>query len=321
MAQGAFSQATADYSSAYGQASSATGVGSLAVGSGAAASGDNSSAFGGGASASGASSTAVGHYAGASGDYATSTGYDAKAVGASSSVYGRSANASGDSATALGRSANAAGDSATAVGRSASAGGANSAAFGRSASAGGAGSVAIGWGSSAPADNSVALGASSTASRGAQTDYDAAYLTAPQTSVGEVSVGGDSGQRQITNVAAGSAPTDAVNVAQLQGAVEPLRADLGILSGRVDALDKRVDDVRDIAIAAGALSMAASQLRFDDRPGKISLAAGGAGFHGQGAFAVGMGYTSPDQLWRANVSGSFSDGEAAFGGGLSFTLN
>jgi autotransporter adhesin len=171
----------------------------------------------------------------------------------------------------------------------------------------GAGSVAVGWGSSASADNSVALGASSAAARGAQTDYVAAYIKAPQTSVGEVSVGGESGLRQITGVAAGSELTDAVNVAQLHGAVGMLR--------------ENIADVRDIAISAGAIAMAASQLRFDDRPGKLSLAAGGAGFHGQGAFAVGMGYTSPDQFWRANFSGSFAQGEAAFGGGVSFTLN
>jgi autotransporter adhesin len=334
-AVGAYTEAGADYATAVGQASKATGIGSAAVGSGAQGSGANSSAFGGGAQASGSASTALGHYAGAAGEAAVAVGYDAKANADSSTAIGRSAvangtgatalgqssNAGGANATALGRSANAAGENATALGRSANAAGANSAALGRSASAGGAGSVAIGWGSSAPVDNSVALGASSAATRGAQADYTAAYLTAPQNSVGEVSVGSDGGQRQITNVAAGSAPTDAVNVAQLQGAVEPLRADLALLAGRVGALDKRIEDVKDIAIAAGALSMAAAQLRFDDRPGKLSIAAGGAGFHGQGAVAIGMGYTSPDRLWRANIAGSFSDGEAAFGGGLSFTLN
>ncbi|WP_401734746.1 ESPR-type extended signal peptide-containing protein [Stenotrophomonas muris] len=68
--------------------------------------------------------------------------------------------------------------------------------------------------------NSVALGYRSAALRGAQASYSAYGLTAPQVSAGEVSVGtAGGGERQITNVAAGSGNTDAVNVAQLKGAI------------------------------------------------------------------------------------------------------
>jgi autotransporter adhesin len=65
--------------------------------------------------------------------------------------------------------------------------------------------------------NSVALGFKSAASRGALSGYTAFGLSAPQTSAGEVSIGSPGQERQITNVAAGSALTDAVNLAQLQG--------------------------------------------------------------------------------------------------------
>lgn len=235
---------------------------------------------------------------------------------------GTDASATGSNATAIGYDASASGNEATALGVGTSASGQNGVAVGHGAGASGLNAIAIGVGASATADHSTAIGGGSIASRGGQIDYTAPYLTAPQTSTGEVSVGnGADVYRQITNVAAGSAPTDAVNVAQLQGAVEPLRSDLNALSGRVDRLDARIDDVRDIAISAGAIAMANSQLRYDDRAGKLSLAAGGGAFHGKGAFAVGLGYTSPDSLWRANVSGSFTDNEAAFGGGMSFTLN
>ncbi len=68
--------------------------------------------------------------------------------------------------------------------------------------------------------NSVALGYRSAALRGAQASYSAYGLTAAQVSAGEVSVGtANGGERQITNLAAGSANTDAVNVAQLKGAI------------------------------------------------------------------------------------------------------
>ena len=65
--------------------------------------------------------------------------------------------------------------------------------------------------------DSVALGYGSDASRGAQTNYTAFGLATPQNSAGEVSIGSPGQERQITNVAAGSADTDAVNVAQLEG--------------------------------------------------------------------------------------------------------
>ncbi|WP_312709007.1 YadA-like family protein [Stenotrophomonas sp.] len=73
--------------------------------------------------------------------------------------------------------------------------------------------------------NSVALGFRSAAVRGAQASYSAYGLTTAQVSAGEVSVGSaNGGERQITNVAAGSATTDAVNVAQLQGAISQIQA-------------------------------------------------------------------------------------------------
>ncbi|XJB55051.1 YadA-like family protein [Escherichia coli] len=75
---------------------------------------------------------------------------------------------------------------------------------------------AIGSNASANHANSIAMGNGSQTTRGAQTNYTAYNMDAPQNSVGEFSVGSEDGQRQITNVAAGSADTDAVNVSQLK---------------------------------------------------------------------------------------------------------
>jgi len=115
------------------------------------------------------------------------------------------------------------GSNASAGGFGASASGPNSTVVGNGSTDNGAGnSTVVGQGASVAAGaagSNVALGQGSVASRGSQTSYTAPGLTAPQTSVGEVSVGSANGQRQITNVAAGSAPTDAVNVAQLEGAL------------------------------------------------------------------------------------------------------
>ncbi|EFY5550992.1 TPA: YadA family autotransporter adhesin, partial [Shigella dysenteriae] len=76
--------------------------------------------------------------------------------------------------------------------------------------------IAIGSNARANHANSIAMGNGSQTTRGAQTGYTAYNMDAPQNSVGEFSVGSEDGQRQITNVAAGSADTDAVNVSQLK---------------------------------------------------------------------------------------------------------
>ncbi|RZM06214.1 MAG: hypothetical protein EOP67_75320, partial [Sphingomonas sp.] len=71
------------------------------------------------------------------------------------------------------------------------------------------GAIALGTGASATAANGVALGAGSVSSRAAATGYTAIGLAVPQNSAGEVSVGAAGAERQITNVAAGTAATDA----------------------------------------------------------------------------------------------------------------
>ena len=80
----------------------------------------------------------------------------------------------------------------------------------------GVGSVALGSAASVNVANSVALGARFQATTGAEINYNAYGLNTPQSSVGEVSIGSIGNTRKITNVAAGSVATDAVNVAQLQ---------------------------------------------------------------------------------------------------------
>ena len=108
-------------------------------------------------------------------------------------------------------------------------------AIGRNASVTGTsvGSIALGSGASAIAGNSLALGANSLADRGAQTGYTAFGLIAPQTSAGEVSFGAAGAARQLTNIAAGSAQTDAVNVAQLQAVADGSVRYLDVITGRV----------------------------------------------------------------------------------------
>jgi autotransporter adhesin len=94
------------------------------------------------------------------------------------------ATASGTDSAAYGQGAVASGDNSTSVGVNATASSANSSAYGS--------------GASATAENSVALGASSIADR-----------------ANTISVGSTGSERQIANVADGTAGTDAVNLRQL----------------------------------------------------------------------------------------------------------
>ncbi|HCP8971646.1 YadA-like family protein [Escherichia coli] len=106
--------------------------------------------------------------------------------------------------------------------------------------------IAIGSNAQVIHVNSIAIGNGSTTTRGTQTNYTAYNMDAPQNSVGEFSVGSADGQRQITNVAAGSADTDAVNVGQLKVTDERVAQNtqsITNLNNQVTNLDTRVTNI------------------------------------------------------------------------------
>ncbi|MDH2236996.1 YadA-like family protein [Pigmentiphaga sp. GD03639] len=136
----------------------------------------------------------------------------------------------------------------------ASASGTDSVAAGGASVASAANAVALGNGANASMANSVALGAGSTTTVGAQSDYVAYALTARQSSAGEVSVGSAGATRRITNVSAGSADTDAANIAQLKA-----------VDGRIGEMDKLAvkydDDTKSkITLNAGGTSTVISNV-------------------------------------------------------------
>ncbi|PIF78378.1 trimeric autotransporter adhesin [Variovorax sp. 54] len=178
---------------------------------------------------------------GATGADAIAAGKDAQATAVNAVAMGTAAQAAGISATSIGNAAWAMGDRSTAVGYFSTANGIDSAAFGAwaramgngslaagaGANAAGVASLAVGAGSTAVADGGAALGAGSVADRAAGAKgYVPPDATAAQSdaiakttsTTGAVGVGDVANGvfRQITGVAAGSAPSDAVNVAQLQ---------------------------------------------------------------------------------------------------------
>ncbi|SUW85456.1 YadA-like family protein [Campylobacter hominis] len=199
----------------------ATGDDSIAIGPNAGASAENSVAIGPNAKASEYGSVAIGADAQAINKNSVSLGAGAKTTDEDSVAIGLNAQAQGDSSYALGAWSIAAEEGATTIGTYSRANKKDS--------------FALGVGAKANIESSVALGSDSVADteKGVAgfdfvTDKQSTE-TSPtwKSTAGAVSVGDKASNttRQITNVAAGYADTDTVNVAQLKAGLNN-KADL-----------------------------------------------------------------------------------------------
>ncbi|TPH04880.1 ESPR-type extended signal peptide-containing protein [Haemophilus haemolyticus] len=244
-------QATGSWATAVGPSTLASGEASAAYGDGSEATGKKSIATGSHASASAENAIAIGNSTKAQANNTIAIGNDTKATDKSenSLVIGQGAVVTAKDATVVGPVAQANGENATAVGRGAAANGTESTALGRGSVATGNQSIALGKGANAKVDSGVALGDDSVADRTARSQNGIVINTSdPSKSTGfntensvyapvrlvdtpealnlikntikgnkgAVSVGDSGNTRQIINVAAGSADSDAVNVAQLK---------------------------------------------------------------------------------------------------------
>lgn len=230
----------AQKSHAYGADNTVTGDYNLAAGNGNKVTGDYAIALGNNATATGNDASAIGKSAQATASDALALGSNASSSASNATALGSSASASGESATASGYNAHASGSKATALGYNAYASYDDSLAAGSSAKAYAKNAVALGNSAYASLDGAVALGSNSVASRASGTaGYDPLTGTSSALSSGiwkatdsAISIGnGTSVTRQLTGLAAGSADTDAVNVAQLKNAVSAISFDYSIFNG------------------------------------------------------------------------------------------
>ena len=207
-------------------------------------------------------------YSNASANDQTGQGWDSIAIGSHST-------ASGAGALALGPNANA-NYTNIAIGNlaDASGGGRNAIAIGQGAKANAWYSVALGTTAEVSAGNSVALGFNSLADR-----------------ANTVSVGRAGGERQIVNVAKGTADTDAVNLAQLKTATRYFKSG-GLNDGTDDA------KAETLGLAAGAGAYAASNV--GATAGSVAL--------GTGAYAYSNGSANDltGKTWDSVAVGSNS---------------
>ena len=218
---------------AIGQDVLANNTNAMALGIQAKATGRSSMAFGQAANASGSGAFALGQSANATSHGSIAMGNGAQSTGSGSTALGRTAKALNDGAVALGFSAEATGDGAIAIG-----GDGKGAAFdatnttfaglGEKTTATAKNAIAVGHKATANIEGGVALGSESktTIAAGVQgynpaSDRTNKYSTQAgavgTSTLAAVSIGEDSTKtRQLTGLAAGTADTDAVNVAQLK---------------------------------------------------------------------------------------------------------
>nr|WP_310399729.1 YadA-like family protein [Paraburkholderia graminis] len=161
-------------------------------------------------------------------------------------------------------------------------------------------STAMGANASATAANSVALGANSVADR-----------------ANSVSVGAAGNERQVTNVAAGTATTDAVNVGQLNDAIGSAVGNLpaGMTSKaytdqQINSVQNSVSQVAKNAYAGVAAATALTMIPDVDQGKTIAVGIGGGSYKGSQAVALGVSARITENLKMKAGAGTSSQGTA-----------
>lgn len=357
MAFGISSVASGGHTIAIGSEAKALGTNAIAIGSKTIAK-DNSVGIGNkiehiglGAAAVGAQANATGDYSVAmgnlvnvdadwnknhpgewrnSGEFSVAIGSQSGAWGAVSTSVGALSKAEGEQATAVGYMSQANVANGTAVGSFSKAEGEYATALGYAGNANAYCSTALGDFAEANVNNGVALGGFSVADREAgMAGYDpvtgdksADESTVWKANAGAVSVGssadGEEMTRQITNVAAGTEDTDAVNVAQLKNTnqrIDGVENQVISNTNRINKLGSRVNKV-----GAGAAALAALHPMDFDPDDKWSFAAGYGNYAGENAAAIGA-YYRPDEKVMFSVGGTVGNGENMVNAGISFALD
>ncbi|WP_028884193.1 YadA-like family protein [Taylorella asinigenitalis] len=329
---------------AKGKNNKADGVNSTAMGNNNNAKGPNTTAMGIGNKAEGPYSTAIGLSNEANKMSAAAVGYQNLADGHSSnaigiqneakqmysSAIGHTNKALEMMSSAIGYGNTASGKKSTAVGVNSTASGKNSMAVGSSAKSIADDSLALGSNTKSTSAGGIALGAESTADREAA-QANAVYLSdnadvknTVKGEFGALSVGNATATRQITNVAAGTENTDAVNVAQLKALQAQTDSKFnnqlnGLdnkFSQRIENLDNKVNKVDKRTNAIAAQALAAASLVPTQTPGKGQVSVGVGTHYGQTGYALGVSYRNTRGDWTLNVIGA-GNSQGRFGAAAS----
>ena len=332
VALGLSAQATSANATALGANSIASQDDTVAVGHGAKATDGNASALGADAIASNIESTAIGHGTAASGASSTALGSRAKAAGTAGVGIGMLANATKDYSIAIGGESSSTADNGIAIGRKSSVSENDGIAIGTRSNASAAKSIAIGDGASATTADGVAIGSKSVASTAAgvagynantgRTDTYANLTGATLTStLGGVAVGTTGQTRQINYVAAGTADTDAVNVAQLKSVNLAFTGDTG--SGDVNLANSKLavngDDTYITTTANGKkITIAGKKQDITVTNGVASATAGMADARNV-ADAINQAVANSSSSWNLSANGEATTATVEKGNKVDFS--
>ncbi|RQT28926.1 YadA family autotransporter adhesin [Burkholderia contaminans] len=136
------------------------------------------------------------------------------------------------------------------------------------------------------------------------------------------SVGAKGSERQVTNVAAGTAPTDAVNVQQLNDNLSAASNQAkGYTDQRIGQVYNSLNDLKKDMYGGVASAMAVAGLPQPTGAGRSMVSAATSNYHGQQGFAAGYSYVTESNRWvvKASVTGNArSDFGAVVGAGYQF---
>ncbi|CAG9208086.1 hypothetical protein BVI434_2180014 [Burkholderia vietnamiensis] len=130
-----------------------------------------------------------------------------------------------------------------------------------------------------------------------------------------VSVGSDTQQRQITNVAPGTQGTDAVNVNQLTQVQTTLSTALSGQQSQINSLGTQLQQTDQMAKQGIAAVGAMASIPQMDRDANFGMGIGTSTFLGQKAMAVNMQARITENL-KASINGGFSGGQKVIGAGM-----
>ena len=332
VALGVSAQATSANATALGANSIASEDDTVAVGHGAKATDGNASAFGADAIASNIESTAIGHGTAASGASSTALGSRAKAAGTAGVGIGMLANATKDYSIAIGGESSSTADNSIAIGRKSSVSENDGIAIGTRSNASAAKSIAIGDGASATTADGVAIGSKSVASTAAgvagynantgRTDTYANLTGATLTStLGGVAVGTTGQTRQINYVAAGTADTDAVNVAQLKSVNLAFTGDTG--SGDVNLANSKLavngDDTYITTTANGKKITVAGKKQDITVTNGVASATAGMADAKNVADAINQAVANSSSSWNLSANGEATTATVEKGNKVDFS--
>jgi len=132
--------------------------------------------------------------------------------------------------------------------------------------------------------------------------------------------GQSSGPVTLHNVAAGVQATDATNLGQVQELINASTAGQSKKFADMKRyVDREIDKAVDMARKGPALALATAGLRYDERPGRTSVAFGVGAYEGVAGAALGLGYTSRSGNWRTNIAGSSTGSDWGVSAGIGYS--